>query len=247
MQFAEQLVAHRGYRQHYPENTLLAHREAVAAGARAIETDILLSADLEPVLYHDATLARVSGRRGRIDAHSLDELVALPAHEPRRFGQRFAANAITPLSALVAWLGGHPGVTAYIEVKEEAVAFAGVEACYQSVTGCLAPIIGQCVLISFDYGFIAHARERGWRRCGLVLKRWRDHQSRELAAVKPETLFCDYRKVPARARLEDLAPELVLYEIADAELALHWLERGADRIETFDIGGLLQALTRHRL
>ncbi|MFZ5652865.1 MAG: glycerophosphodiester phosphodiesterase family protein [Pseudomonadota bacterium] len=247
MPFAERLVAHRGYRRHYPENTLLAHREAVAAGARAIETDIQLSADLQPVLYHDATLARVSGRRGRIDAHPLGQLLGLPAHEPRRFGQRFAANTITPLAALAAWLADHPEVTAYVEVKREALAFAGAAACYRSIADCLAPIAGRCVLISFDYAFIAHARERGWRRCGLVLERWRDHHSRELAGLHPEALFCDYRKVPARARLDDLVPELVLYEIATADLALHWLERGADRIETFDIGGLLHALTRHRL
>lgn len=244
---AERLVAHRGYQRHYPENTLLAYREAVAAGARAIETDVLLSADLRPVLYHDATLKRVSGCRGRVDAHSLAELTALPAHEPRRFGERFANIRITPLAALVDWLGTEPEVTAYVEIKREAIDFAGLDTCYRAIADCLAPVAHQCVLMSFAQDIVAHARDRGWRRCGLVLDRWRDHTSVDLMALRPEALFCDYRKVPARTRLADLEPELVLYEIDRVELALEWFERGADRIETFAVGELLQALSRHRL
>lgn len=244
---AERLVAHRGFRSRYPENTLLGHRAAVAAGARAIETDIQLSADLQPVLYHDATLKRVSGHRGRLDARPLHELLQLPAHEPRRFGDAFAANTITPLTALVDWLRDQPDITAYIEVKGEAIEFAGIEACYRSIADCLEPIAAQCVLISFDYPFIAHARARDWPRCGLVLQRWRDHRSGELEALRPEALFCDYRKVPARADLQELTPQVVLYEVADADLAMRWLGRGADRIETFDIGGLLQALAQRTL
>jgi len=244
---AERLVAHRGYRRHYPENTLLAYREAVAAGARAIETDVLLSADLQPVLYHDPTLARVSGRRGRVDALTLADLMELPAHEPRRFGDRFADTRITALAELVEWLGTQPEVTAYIEIKREAIDFAGLDACYRAIADCLAPVAGQCVLMSFAPDIVAHARDRGWQRCGLVLERWRDHSSSELMALRPEALFCDYRKVPARARLGDLEPELVLYEIDRVELALQWFERGADRIETFAVGELFQALSRHRL
>jgi len=244
---AERLVAHRGYQRHYPENTLLAYREAVAAGARAIETDVLLSADLQPVLYHDATLARVSGRRGRVDAHTLTDLVKLPAHEPRRFGDRFADTRITPLASLVDWLGTRPEITAYIEIKREAIDFAGLETCYRAIADRLAPVAGQCVLMSFAHDLVAHARDRGWQRCGLVLEHWRDHASTELMALRPEALFCDYRKVPARARLGDLEAELVLYEIDRVELALEWFERGADRIETFAVGELFQALSRHRL
>src|SRR3990167_7458000 len=143
----DRLVAHRGYQRNYPENTLLAYREAIAAGARAIETDVQLSADRQPVLYHDATLSRVSGRRGRVDQLTLAQLLALPAHEPKRFAATFVANRITPLSALVELLAAHPGVTAYIEIKHEALAFVGIEQCYRIIADCLAPVASQCVLI----------------------------------------------------------------------------------------------------
>ena len=45
------LVAHRGYAHAYPENTLLAIQQAVEAGAKYIEFDVLLSADQLPVLF----------------------------------------------------------------------------------------------------------------------------------------------------------------------------------------------------
>ncbi|MGB5147387.1 MAG: glycerophosphodiester phosphodiesterase family protein [Porticoccaceae bacterium] len=243
----DRLVAHRGYRRNYPENTLLAYREAIAAGARAIETDVQLSADRQPVLYHDATLSRVSGRRGRIDQLTLTQLLTLPAHEPKRFGTTFVANRITPLSALVELLAAHPGVTAYIEIKHEALAFAGIEQCYRIIADCLAPVASQCVLISFAFDVIAHASAQGWQRNGLVLERWSDSRSQAVAAIGPEVLFCNYRKLPARAELNPIVPEVVLYEIDCPETAIDWFRRGADKIETFDIGGMIQALARHAL
>ncbi|MGE3297479.1 MAG: glycerophosphodiester phosphodiesterase family protein [Porticoccaceae bacterium] len=243
----DRLIAHRGYRRNYPENTMLAYREAIAAGARAIETDVQLSADRQPVLYHDATLSRVSGRRGRVDQRTLAQLLALPAHEPKRFGATFAANRITPLSALVELLAANPGVTAYVEIKREALAFAGIEPCYRIIADCLAPVAAQCVLISFAFDVIAHASAQGWQRNGLVLERWADHRSRAVATIAPEVVFCNHRKVPARADLNPIAPEVVLYEIDCPETAIHWFRRGADKIETFDIGGMIQALARHAL
>lgn len=243
----DRLVAHRGYRRNYPENTLLAYREAIAAGAKAIETDVQLSADRQPVLYHDATLSRVSGRRGRVDQLTLAQLLALPAHEPKRFAATFVANRITPLTALVELLAAHPGVTAYIEIKHEALAFVGIEQCYRIIADCLAPVASQCVLISFAFDVIVHASAQGWQRNGLVLERWSDSRSQAVAAIGPEVLFCNYRKLPARADLNQIVPEVVLYEIDCPETAIDWFRRGADKIETFDIGGMIQALARHAL
>lgn len=56
------IIAHRGFSANYPENTLLAFREAMNAGAWMIETDIRLSADDVPMIFHDSSLKRVCGR-----------------------------------------------------------------------------------------------------------------------------------------------------------------------------------------
>lgn len=232
-------VAHRGYQRCYPENTLLAYRQAIAAGAVNIETDILLSADHKPVLYHDASLQRVSGRRGRVSDLRLTELCAIAAYEPGRLGDKFASTTITPLTDLVEFLAENPQVTAYVEIKKEAIAFAGISNTYHAVSDCLQAVAAQCCLISFHFEFVAYARAQGWAHCGCVLTNWHDLDDRALQDAQPDTLFCNYKKIPGKADLHRIPSELVLYEIANRKLAQKWLDRGAGKIETFDIGGML--------
>ena len=242
--YRHRLVAHRGYQKKYPENTLLAYQKAIEAGALSIETDILLSADKQPVLYHDPTLKRVSGCKGRVDALTLAELKCMPAYEPRRLGQVFSEQCITPLSKLVELLQAHPQVTAYIEVKSEAIEFAGTNETYTRVTDCLAPVASQCTIISFNLNFMAFVRSRNWPKCGVVIKHWKDLRSVEVDAIKPDTVFIHYRKIPATAALDILGFELVIYEIDEPTLARKWLVRGASKIETFDIGNIIHSINK---
>ena len=46
------IIAHRGHKAKYPENTLKAFEAAIDAGAHAIETDVHLSKDGIVVLSH---------------------------------------------------------------------------------------------------------------------------------------------------------------------------------------------------
>ncbi|HAD10004.1 MAG TPA: glycerophosphodiester phosphodiesterase [Porticoccaceae bacterium] len=235
----KQLVAHRGYQALYPENTLLAYRKAIAAGALFLETDIQFSADIQPILYHDLKLKRVSGKAGLTTDHPLRSLVEFSAHEPKRLGQHYIEEKISPLSALVRELEQHPKIFAYIEIKEEAIAFVGIKAAYTAISQCLQSVATQCHLISYDYSFILHARNAGWERCGVVLKKWRDLKLPVIEAIAPGTIFCNHKKIPRNAQLNHLEPELVVFEITDTRLASQWLDRGADKIETFDIGTMI--------
>ena len=237
--YRSRFVAHRGYQRKYPENTLLAYQKAIEAGALFIETDVLLSADKQAVLYHDPTLKRVSGCKGLVKALPLAELIRIPAYEPRRLGQQFQNQCITPLRDLVELLKNHPHVTAYIEIKKEALAFAGASETYASISSCLAPVASQCIMISFDYDFIVFVRSQGWARCGIVIKRWRDLRSTKVQAIQPDVVFINYRKIPANAELDSLNFELVIYEIDEPALAKSWLAKGASKVESFDIGRLI--------
>ncbi|HQS65724.1 MAG TPA: glycerophosphodiester phosphodiesterase [Sulfuricurvum sp.] len=62
------IIAHRGFSALFPENTLLAFDEAIKAGAWMIETDIRLSADNVPMIFHDSSLKRVCGRSEGVEA-----------------------------------------------------------------------------------------------------------------------------------------------------------------------------------
>jgi glycerophosphoryl diester phosphodiesterase len=64
------IVAHRGGALLWPENSLLAYRNALALGAHFLETDVHLTADDEIVVIHDPTLDRTTTGGGPVRAVS---------------------------------------------------------------------------------------------------------------------------------------------------------------------------------
>jgi glycerophosphoryl diester phosphodiesterase len=71
------LAAHRGGSLLWPENSLLAFRNALALGADFIEFDVHLSRDGEVMVIHDATLDRTTTGAGPVRERSMAELKAL--------------------------------------------------------------------------------------------------------------------------------------------------------------------------
>ena len=72
-------IAHRGYSGNYPENTMLAFRKAVEAGADGIELDVQLTRDGEPVILHDEQVDRTTDGTGWVKDLTLAELRKLDA------------------------------------------------------------------------------------------------------------------------------------------------------------------------
>lgn len=73
------VIAHRGGKGLWPENSLFAFERAVALGVDMLEMDLHLSADGEMVVIHDATLDRTTNGQGPVAALSLQHLLALDA------------------------------------------------------------------------------------------------------------------------------------------------------------------------
>ena len=71
------LAAHRGGSLLWPENSLLAFRNALALGADFIEFDVHLSRDGEVMVIHDATLDRTTTGAGPVRDRSVAELKVL--------------------------------------------------------------------------------------------------------------------------------------------------------------------------
>lgn len=60
------IAAHRGGAALWPENSLAAFRGAIALGVDALEFDVHLTADGEPMVIHDPTLDRTTTMRGLV-------------------------------------------------------------------------------------------------------------------------------------------------------------------------------------
>src|SRR5271169_6843254 len=78
------VLGHRGYRARFPENTLLAFREALTAGADGIECDLQKSADGRYVIIHDPSTDRVTGSGLEVGSSSSVDLRALDAGRGER-------------------------------------------------------------------------------------------------------------------------------------------------------------------
>ena len=71
------IVAHRGYSQKYPENTLLAFSEAIKLGADGIELDVHHSLDNKLMVHHDYGLGHREGVEGYISEQPSSYLKAV--------------------------------------------------------------------------------------------------------------------------------------------------------------------------
>jgi glycerophosphoryl diester phosphodiesterase len=233
-----QLVAHRGYQKHFPENTLLAIRKAIEAGALFVECDVQLSADGVPLVYHDETLQRMSAQSGAVAGKTWAELQVLPACEPRRFGEKFRDEKIASLAALALLMQSYPQVHFYVELKEEAIQNHGIDVCLKQVARVLEPVMSQCTLISFGLQALAQAGSAGFLRVGAVLRDW-ETRDEAIRALKSSVMFINKKRIPGKRVIMAACP-VVVYEVDDAQEAQRLLQRGASKIETFAIGEMLK-------
>lgn len=234
------LVAHRGYWARYPENTLVAIQAALQAGACVVEFDVQICADRTPVLLHDSNLARTAGRN--LDVFELDSLALtdVSVHEPARLGDVFEPQPVAMLSLALALFESYPDATAMVEIKQESIDFFGLEHTMDALLETIRPHAHRCVIISYAADALDYARAHGHDRIGWVLERFDQLHRLRAGELKPDYLICNHSKLP-----EDEKPwpgdwRWMLYDIADAAVALELASRGADLIETRDIGGLLQ-------
>ena len=76
------IIAHRCGGTLAPENTLAGLEAAARLGCRAVEFDVMLTADREPILIHDETLERTTRCTGRVAGQTLAQIRACAPEVP---------------------------------------------------------------------------------------------------------------------------------------------------------------------
>lgn len=234
------LVAHRGYTQCFPENSMLAIQAALDVGARYIEIDIQLSSDTQPMIFHDRDLSRLCEQANAIHDYTFDELKSFSNFSPDRFKNKYKNEKIASLNEVVDLFKLHPNTTLFVELKRNSLQQHGIDTMLETVLSCLAPIIDQCVIISFSLEALRNLRKSSSIPIGAVIDEWNDAitiHADIMQELNPEYFFCDIDSLPPSPH--DLVKiqncKIVTYECTDINVALKALERGVDLIETFDI------------
>jgi len=111
------VIAHRGYSDAAPENTLSAARKAVQIGANMVEMDVGLTSDGEIVLMHDDDVKRTTNGEGLVENMSLAELKKLDAGS--WFNPAFRGEQVPTLDEILEYAKGK--ISLNIEIKSYSV------------------------------------------------------------------------------------------------------------------------------
>ncbi len=79
-----EVISHRTNMGNAPENTLAGIRQAKRDGCDTVEFDVRLTADDQPVLFHDATLDRTTDATGYLRKKSFAQLAGINAGSEQR-------------------------------------------------------------------------------------------------------------------------------------------------------------------
>lgn len=239
---SEKLVAHRGLPNKYPENTLAGYEAAIEAGAKFVETDVQLTQDQVPVLFHDKNFSRLCNAEGEIHSHTLAELKDYSAMDFDQFGYKFSGTPIPTLADFVELLQQHPNVKAFIEIKRISIKHFSIAQVVAPVLRALKPVTQQCIVISYSIPVLQAVRNYGFPAIGAVSNHWRDRKNEIVSSLRPEYFFCDIDNLPKRGKLNLPDKKLVIFSADDITTANDLIKRGADFVETNTIDDMISGM-----
>ncbi|MGH7886601.1 MAG: glycerophosphodiester phosphodiesterase [Candidatus Binatia bacterium] len=147
-------IAHRGASGAFPENTRLAFKKAIAAGADMIELDCQLTQDGHVVIFHDEKLKRTAGARGALRDRTLAQLKQLDIGKWR--GKAFKGERILTLEEALETVAGD--IDLCLEFKSFGAAAPGLEIKALFILSHY-DYLERTTLSSFDYRCLARLRE----------------------------------------------------------------------------------------
>ena len=217
-------IAHRGGAALGPENTLDAFERALALGYRYLETDARVTSDGVCVAFHDRTLLRLAGRRGRLADLTCEDVRRLRVH---------GTGTVPRLEDL---LGAWPEVRWVVDIKQPSALTALVRAVRRS--GAANRV---CLSGTWDRWLDDARRELGpplstalgWRSMAQLLAgRTPDRQTSDFVHLP---LRLGTRRVPSVRlvqRAHDHGLRVVVWGVENARETHRLLDDGVDGVIT---------------
>jgi glycerophosphoryl diester phosphodiesterase len=216
------VIAHRGFAGEGVENALPTLR-AAEQWADAVEFDVRLAADGTPVVFHDATLDRLTGARGPVSGFDAAQL--------GRLGLAGSDATIPTLEAVLAALSGPIVADLKLDRLSEAVvaclrahdARVLVSSADPAVLEALPPDLATAVLVlpaSVDAGWVIPANAPRSIEAGIALA-----ERVNAVALHAHTSLCNESRV---RRAQSVVFAVNAYTIRDRETAAAMRAAGVD-------------------
>ena len=230
-------LAHRGGGALAPENTIAAIRAGIAHGYRAVEFDVMLTADEVPVLMHDPDFGRTIAGEGRVAETSSTELVRRDAgswFDP----VRFAREPVPRYEEVVRFCRAHR-VWMNVEIKPSPGADAQTGRIAGEITARLFADEHDASALplfsSFSVVALVAARESAPNIArGLLLEELTEGDIAQAHALDCISVHIDHRALDRATveRLHDAGFAVLAYTVNDLARLDVLVDRGVDAICT---------------
>lgn len=235
-----EIIGHRGYAAHAPENTLVSIDAALTAGARAVEFDVHVASCGTPVLIHDETLDRTTDGDGPVSRQTVEQLRTLDAGA--WFDSDFAGERIPTLNDALDRVAGRAH-RIYPEVKGIRDP-SDVDRIVDSVRD--SAMFARTTFISIDWSILERVRARdATMRIGfIVVTADRFDEALSLAKAHPAAILdlnheiaLDDPSVVRRAR--DAGVDVVTWTVNEPGEAARLRQAGVTGFTTDQVDRLL--------
>jgi glycerophosphoryl diester phosphodiesterase len=243
IEFLSPVIAHRGASAVAPENTLAAFQRASDDGALWIETDIKLTHDGVPILFHDEDVARTTNGKGLVAEQDWGILQKLDAGS--WFNSSFTAATIPTLADGIRFATEHD-MRLNLEIKpcpgrtRATVMVALIELTKITSPDALPPLIS-----SFDIEALTIAANLH-PECprGLLLDQWRDDWADVMRVTEAQTLNLNHSLLTTDrlAMFRDADVSVLAYVVNDPVRAKELLHQGVKAVFSNNPGMILKSL-----
>ena len=230
------VFAHRGGGTLAPENTLAAMQEGYRRNYRAVEFDVMLSADEVPMLMHDAHFGRTIRGTGNTAKHTALQLQAMDAGA--WFGEAFINEPVPYFDAIVRYCV-QQSIVMNIEIKPSPGADHKTG---QVVANQLARLTDELPVLrsptlrplvsSFSGDALGSFRafDRLATQCGYLFDRIPSNWQQVLESLDCQALHCNWKHLtPAIAEaIKTAGYWLFCYTVNDPAKASMLLQMGVD-------------------
>ena len=147
------IMAHRGYSEAAPENTIPAFQAALDAGAKAVELDVQMLKDGTIIVMHDDSFARTCGTDKHVWEVTWDEVKTYDAG--KSFSEEFAGTPVPTLDQVIKQFKGDLFIN--IEIKRNGHD-EGIEQAVADII-CANDFLDHCDVTSLDYDTLVRVKE----------------------------------------------------------------------------------------